>query len=182
MPGSTQSRTQDRERGRNLFALGRRRVGLTLREASRIVFASLRFDSVERTDMKILVIGGGGREHAMAWKLSQSASVERVWCAPGNDGIAQEVECIALDVKDVKAAADIAARLGADLTVVGPEVPLVVGIADEFETRGLKVLGPGKKAAQLEGSKIFAKAFLERHGIPTAALYGVFEDAAAARA
>jgi len=82
----------------------------------------------------------------------------------------------------VKAAADIAARLGADLTVVGPEVPLVVGIADEFETRGLRLLGPGKKAARLEGSKIFAKEFLERHGIPTAAVYGVFEDAAAARA
>jgi phosphoribosylamine---glycine ligase len=132
--------------------------------------------------MKILVIGGGGREHAVAWKLSESASVERVWCAPGNDGIAQGVECIELDVKNVKAAADIAARLGADLTVVGPEVPLVVGIADEFETRGLKLLGPGKKAAQLEGSKIFAKEFLERHGIPTAAVYGVLEDASAARA
>jgi phosphoribosylamine--glycine ligase len=132
--------------------------------------------------MKILVIGGGGREHAIVWKLAQSASVEKVWCAPGNDGIAQNTECFALDVKNVQAAADLAARLGADLTVVGPEVPLVAGIADDFQTRGLKLLGPEKKAAQLEGSKIFAKEFLERHGIPTAAVYGIFENPAAARA
>ena len=132
--------------------------------------------------MKILVIGGGGREHAMVWKLARSASVGKVWCAPGNDGIAQETECVALDVKDVKAAADLAQKLAADLTVVGPELPLTLGIADEFAARGLKLLGPAKKAAQLEGSKVFAKRFLERHGIPTAAVYGIFDDAAAARA
>jgi len=131
--------------------------------------------------MKMLVIGGGGREHAMVWKLGRSASVEKVWCAPGNDGIAQDVECPALDVKNVKAAADLAARLRADLTVVGPEVPLVAGIADEFAARGLKLLGPGREAAQLEGSKIFAKEFLERHTIPTAAVYGIYEKAADAR-
>jgi phosphoribosylamine---glycine ligase len=132
--------------------------------------------------MKILVIGGGGREHAIAWKLTRSASVEKVWCAPGNDGIAQDVECVPLDVKNVKAAADLAARLGADLTVVGPEAPLVLGIADEFAARGLRLLGPAQKAAQLEGSKIFAKQFLERYGIPTAAVYGIYEAAAEARA
>jgi len=132
--------------------------------------------------MKILVIGGGGREHAMVWKLAQSASVEKVWCAPGNDGIAPDVECVALDVKNVKAAADLAARLGADLTVVGPEVPLAAGIADEFAASGLKLLGPGREAAQLEGSKIFAKNFLERHRIPTPAVYGIYESVAEARA
>ncbi len=131
--------------------------------------------------MKILVIGGGGREHAMVWKLAQSPSVERVWCAPGNDGIAEKAECVALDVKNVEQAAQLAARLGADLTVVGPEVPLVAGVADEFLARGLELLGPGKKAAQLEGSKIFAKEFLRRHEIPTARVYGVVEDPAQAR-
>lgn len=127
--------------------------------------------------MKILVIGGGGREHALVWKLAQSASVEKVWCAPGNGGIASDAECFALDLSDVRAAADLAAKLGADLTVVGPEIPLVRGIADEFAARGLTLLGPSKVAAQLEGSKIFAKKFMERHGIPTAAVYGIYEQA-----
>ncbi|MGH9718345.1 MAG: phosphoribosylamine--glycine ligase [Candidatus Acidiferrales bacterium] len=123
--------------------------------------------------MKILVIGGGGREHALAWRLKQSPSVEKIWCAPGNDGIAQDLECVPLDLKDVRAAADLAAKLGADLTVVGPELPLVLGVADEFASRGLALLGPARVAAQLEGSKIFAKQFLERHGIPTAAVRGI---------
>jgi phosphoribosylamine---glycine ligase len=127
--------------------------------------------------MKILVIGGGGREHAIVWKLAQSASVEKVWCAPGNGGIASDAECVPLDVKDVKAAADLATRLGADLTIVGPEMPLVLGIADEFERRGLKLLGPGEKAAQLEGSKVFSKQFMQRHEIPTAGVYGVYVEA-----
>jgi len=131
--------------------------------------------------MKILVIGGGGREHAMVWKLRQSASVEKIWCAPGNPGIALEAECVPLDLKDVKAAADLAAKLGADLTIVGPELPLVLGIADEFQRRGLALLGPAQKAAQLEGSKIFAKRFMERHAIPTAAVYGICDSAADAR-
>ena len=147
------------------------------------IFCGGRFrDTSQLKIMKILVIGGGGREHAIVWKLARSASVEKVWCAPGNDGIAHEAECLALDVKNVKAAADLAARLGADLTIVGPEVPLAAGIADEFAARGLKLLGPGRQAAQLEGSKIFAKRFLERHGIPTAGVYGIFDDAANARA
>ncbi|MDR3721909.1 MAG: phosphoribosylamine--glycine ligase [Candidatus Acidoferrales bacterium] len=127
--------------------------------------------------MKILVIGGGGREHAMVWKLAQSASVEKVWCAPGNGGIAKDAECVPLDVKDVKAAADLAARLGVDLTIVGPEMPLVLGIADEFERRGLRLLGPGEKAAQLEGSKVFSKRFMQGHDIPTAGVYGVYLEA-----
>jgi phosphoribosylamine--glycine ligase len=128
--------------------------------------------------MKILVIGGGGREHALVWQLKQSASVSKVWCAPGNDGIALDVECIPLNLKDVRAAAELAERLGADLTIVGPELPLVEGIADEFAGRGLALLGPNKTAAQLEGSKIFAKRFLQRHKIPTAAIYGVINNRA----
>ena len=126
--------------------------------------------------MKILVLGSGGREHALVWKFAQSSAVEKIWCAPGNGGIQKAVECIALDLGDIRAAADLAARLGAELTVVGPELPLVLGIADEFDRRGLTLLGPSKKAAQLEGSKIFAKQFMERHGIPTAALYGIYDQ------
>jgi phosphoribosylamine---glycine ligase len=132
--------------------------------------------------MRILVIGGGGREHAMAWKLKRSASATKVWCAPGNDGIAQDVGCVPLDLKDVCAAADLATQLGADLTVVGPEMPLVLGVAEEFAKRGLTLLGPGQQAAQLEGSKIFSKQFMERHRIPTAGVYGMCESAADARA
>ncbi|MFZ0883354.1 MAG: phosphoribosylamine--glycine ligase [Candidatus Acidiferrales bacterium] len=132
--------------------------------------------------MKILIIGGGGREHAMAWKLRQSALVEKIWCAPGNGGIARDAECVPLDAGNVTGAADLAAQLGFDLTIVGPELPLVNGIADEFARRGLAILGPGKAAAQLEGSKIFAKRFMERHGIPTAEVRGVCETAADAYA
>ncbi|MGA9483590.1 MAG: phosphoribosylamine--glycine ligase [Candidatus Acidiferrales bacterium] len=132
--------------------------------------------------MKILIIGGGGREHAMAWKLRQSALVEKIWCAPGNGGVARDAECVPLDAGNVTAAADLAARLGVDLTIVGPELPLVNGIADEFARRGLAILGPGKAAAQLEGSKIFAKRFMERHGIPTAGVRGIFETTADAYA
>ena len=127
--------------------------------------------------MKILIIGGGGREHAIAWKLRQSVQVEKIWCAPGNGGISRDAECVALNVGDVKAAADLAEKLGADLTIVGPELPLVQGIADEFKQRGLAILGPPKSAAQLEGSKIFAKEFMTRNGIPTAAVYGACDSA-----
>ena len=126
--------------------------------------------------MKILVIGGGGREHALVWKLRQSPRVEKVWCAPGNGGISQDAECVPADLNDVAALATLAERLGADLTVVGPELPLVEGIADEFARRGLTLLGPTKQAARLEGSKVFAKEFLARHQIPTAALYGVYDS------
>ena len=130
--------------------------------------------------MKILVIGSGGREHAIVWKLRQSAQVERVWCAPGNGGIANDAECVSLDLKDVRAAAELASKLGAALTIVGPELPLVLGIADEFAARGLPLLGPGRQAAQLEGSKVFAKKFLERHGIPTARVLGICDSPSAA--
>ena len=126
--------------------------------------------------MKILVIGSGGREHAMVWKLSGSAAVEKVWCAPGNGGISKDAECVPLDLSDLKAAADLASELGADLTIVGPELPLAHGIADEFANRGLALLGPSRKAAQLEGSKVFAKKFMERFGIPTATAYGIYDS------
>ena len=127
--------------------------------------------------MKILIMGGGGREHAIAWKLRQSARVEKIWCAPGNGGISRDAVSVALNVGDVKAAADLATKLGADLTIVGPELPLVQGIADEFKQRGLAILGPPKYSAQLEGSKIFAKEFITRNGIPTAGVYGTFHSA-----
>lgn len=126
--------------------------------------------------MKLLVIGSGGREHALVWKLGQSPAVEKIWCAPGNGGIATHAECIPLDLRDVKATADLAQKLRADLTIVGPELPLVLGIADEFASRRLAILGPSKQAAQLEGSKVFAKTFLEKHGIPTAPVYGFFDN------
>ena len=127
--------------------------------------------------MKILIIGGGGREHAIAWKLRQSVHVEKIWCAPGNGGISRDAECVALNVGNVTAAADLAEKLCADLTIVGPELPLVQGIADEFKQRGLAILGPPKSAAQLEGSKIFAKEFMTRNGIPTADVYGACDSA-----
>jgi len=126
--------------------------------------------------MKILVIGSGGREHALVWKLRQSPRVEKIWCAPGNGGISQDAECLAADVNDVAGLAALAERLDADLTVVGPELPLVAGIADEFARRRRTLLGPTAAAARLEGSKVFAKEFLKRHGIPTALLYGVFDS------
>jgi len=131
--------------------------------------------------MKILVIGGGGREHALAWKLRRSAEVEHVWCAPGNAGIAQEAECVGVDVKKLDTLVALGEKLRPDLTVVGPELPLVLGIVDEFERRGLPVVGPSKQAAQLEGSKIFAKEFLLRHGIPTASVHGICDSADDAR-
>ncbi|HXW54932.1 MAG TPA: phosphoribosylamine--glycine ligase [Candidatus Cybelea sp.] len=127
--------------------------------------------------LRILVIGGGGREHALAWKFRQSSRVERVYCAPGNAGVASEAECLPLDLKDTKAAADLAGKLQVDLTVVGPELPLVEGIVGEFTVRRLRILGPTRAGAQLEGSKVFAKKFMERHRIPTAETYGVFDSA-----
>jgi phosphoribosylamine--glycine ligase len=127
--------------------------------------------------MKILVIGGGGREHALVWKLKQSASVEKIWCAPGNGGISADVECFPVEAKEVAGLVELAERLGADLTVVGPEQPLVLGLADELTKRGLAVVGPSRGAAEVEGSKVFAKEFLGRHGIPTAAPYGIYDSA-----
>jgi phosphoribosylamine--glycine ligase len=123
--------------------------------------------------MKILVIGSGGREHALCWKLAQSPGVE-VYACPGNPGMAREGTCVPGEPLDA------ALRVGADLTVVGPEVPLVAGVVDAFRARGLRIVGPNAEAARLEGSKIFAKDFLMQSGIPTAA-YAVVEDASQAR-
>ena len=127
--------------------------------------------------MKVLVIGGGGREHALVWKLKQSPHVEKIWCAPGNGGIAEDAECVAIDAGDVAALVAFAERNLPDLTVVGPELPLVNGIGDAFRDRGWAIVGPSKQAAQLEGSKVFSKEFLQRHNIPTAKMYGAFESA-----
>ena len=118
--------------------------------------------------MKVLVLGSGGREHALVWKLRQSPHVEQVYCVPGNAGIADEATLERGDILCPAEMAELALRLGADLTVVGPEAPLVAGVVDEFQARGLRTLGPTRAAARLEGSKIFAKQFVERQGIPTA--------------
>jgi len=126
--------------------------------------------------MKALVIGGGGREHALVWKMREGAGVEKIWCAPGNGGIAGEAECIAADAGNVSSLVTLAEELKPDLTVVGPELPLVNGLVDAFAERKWAVIGPTKQAAQLEGSKVFAKEFLERHKIPTAAMYGAYDS------
>jgi phosphoribosylamine--glycine ligase len=127
--------------------------------------------------MKILVIGGGGREHALVWKLKQSARVEKIWCAPGNGGIAHDAECIAVDAGDVAGLVALAEKIAPDLTVVGPELPLVNGISDTFMHRKWAIVGPSRQAAQLEGSKIFSKEFLLRHDISTAKMYGAYDSA-----
>lgn len=131
--------------------------------------------------MKVLVIGSGAREHALAWKLSQSPRVQMVYVAPGNGGTAADPNLRNVPITDLDALADFATAEKMALTVVGPEAPLAAGVVDLFRSRGLKVFGPTKAAAQLESSKAFAKAFMQRHGIPTA-LYASFTDAAAAHA
>jgi phosphoribosylamine--glycine ligase len=128
--------------------------------------------------MKILVLGGGGREHALVWKLRESPLVEKIWCAPGNGGIATEAECVAIDAGDVGAIVAFAEKVHPDLTIVGPELPLVNGLTDAFRQRNWPIVGPSQQAAQLEGSKIFSKEFLVRHGIPTAKMYGTYESSA----
>src|SRR6266700_265326 len=129
--------------------------------------------------MKILVIGSGGREHALTWKLRESQHMEGILCAPGNAGIAQQADCSPVDVSCPKELLQLALDLKADLTVVGPEAPLVAGVVDEFEKAGAGIIGPTKAAARLEGSKIFAKQFMQRHQIPTARFTVAegFEDA-----
>ncbi|MGB0669847.1 MAG: phosphoribosylamine--glycine ligase, partial [Porticoccaceae bacterium] len=131
--------------------------------------------------MNVLVIGSGGREHALAWKASQSPDVSKVFVAPGNAGTAGEdqIDNIDLGVSDFQGLADFAANNDIGLTIVGPEQPLVDGIVDFFQARDLPIFGPSKGAAQLEGSKAFTKDFLERHQIPTAS-YGNFTDIEAA--
>ena len=119
--------------------------------------------------MKVLVLGNGGREHALVWKLRQSTRISKLYCAPGNGGIADEAECLPVDVKSLDSIVALGEKLRPDLTVVGPELALTLGVVDEFTRRGWPVFGPTKAAAQLEWSKSFAKEFLQRHRIPTAA-------------
>jgi phosphoribosylamine--glycine ligase len=131
--------------------------------------------------MNILVIGSGGREHALAWKLAQSPKSQKVFVAPGNGGTARDPRLVNVPITDVQALADFAETNKITVTVVGPEAPLAAGVVDEFRARGLRIFGPTQKAAQLESSKAFAKDFMKRHGIPTA-FYDTFTDAAAAHA
>ena len=131
--------------------------------------------------MKVLVIGGGGREHALAWKLKQSEGVEQVFVAPGNAGTARDAQLTNLPITDKVALREWAQANGIGLTVVGPEAPLAAGVVDEFRAHGLAIFGPTQKAAQLESSKAFSKAFMQRHGIPTAE-YQTFTDAVQAHA
>jgi phosphoribosylamine--glycine ligase len=127
--------------------------------------------------MNILLLGSGGREHALAWKIAASPLVTKLWCAPGNAGIAQEAECVALDVADHAAVIEFCRTNLVDFVVVGPETPLAAGIVDDLASVGIKAFGPGKLAAQLEGSKGFTKALCTEFGIPTGA-YGCFTNAA----
>lgn len=124
--------------------------------------------------MKVLVLGGGGREHALCWKIAQSPLVKKLWCAPGNAGIADQAECVPLDPMDIDAVAAFAKEKSIDLTVVGPEAPLCAGIVDRFLKIGRPIFGPTRAAAELENSKVFTKNLCRRQGIPTAA-YRVFE-------
>ncbi len=138
--------------------------------------------------MKLLVIGSGGREHALVWKLAQSPHVTRMWCAPGNAGIGEEslakngagVECVPVGAEDLPALLAFAQRERPDFTVVGPDNPLAAGVVDLFQANGFKIWGPNKQAAQFEGSKAFSQDFMERHGIPTAAA-GTFSEVSAAK-
>ena len=133
--------------------------------------------------MQILVIGSGGREHALVWKLAQSPEVTRLWCAPGNAGIAQErlatdsaqVQCVKLGAEDLPALLAFARENRVDLTVVGPDNPLALGIVDLFQKHGLRIWGPNQSAARFEASKVFSQRFMEQHGIPTARA-GTFAD------
>src|SRR5919108_1656241 len=129
--------------------------------------------------MKVLVIGSGGREHALVWKISQSQN-NKIYCAPGSAAIGELAQCVAIGLEQIEKLAEFAEKEKIDLTVVGPELPLTLGIADLFESRALRIFGPNKKAAQLEGSKAFAKEILHENKIPTAS-FGTFTDAAAAK-
>lgn len=130
--------------------------------------------------MRILVIGGGGREHTLAWKLAMSPRVEKIYCIPGNPGISQIAECVDLNLADNQALVDFATNNQIDLTVVGPELPLANGIVDAFDKQGLKIFGPTQAAAELEGSKAFAKELMKKYQIPTAN-FEVFTDAKSAK-
>jgi phosphoribosylamine--glycine ligase len=131
--------------------------------------------------MKVLVVGGGGREHALVWKVSQSPKVKKIYAAPGNAGIAQLAECVPIKAEDIPGLLAFAKKTGIDLTIVGPEGPLSLGIVDEFAKAGLRVFGPSGKAAIIEGSKQFSKDLMKKYGIPSAE-YSVFTDQAKAEA
>ena len=131
--------------------------------------------------MKVLVVGGGGREHALAWKLSKSERIQKVYVAPGNGGTARDPNLVEVPITDVKALREWAQQEKIELTVVGPEAPLAAGVVDEFRVHGMRIFGPTKAAAQLESSKAFSKAFMQRHGIPTA-IYETFTDPVQAHA
>ena len=126
--------------------------------------------------MKVLIIGSGGREHAIAWKVAQSRRVSKIYCAPGNAGISQLAECVPIGAMEIDQLVDFAKEKEIDLTVVGMDDPLVAGVVDAFEAAGLRVFGPRKNAAVLEGSKAFAKDLMKKYQIPTAA-YEVFDNA-----
>src|SRR5678816_3259253 len=130
--------------------------------------------------MKILVIGSGGRGHALVWKISQSPKLTKLFCAPGSAAIGELAECVVINPEQIEKLENFAEKEKIDLTVVGPELPLTLGISDLFESRGLKIFGPNKAAARLEGSKAFAKEILHANDIPTAA-FGTFTDAAGAK-
>ncbi|MBD3233261.1 MAG: phosphoribosylamine--glycine ligase [candidate division Zixibacteria bacterium] len=125
--------------------------------------------------MRILVVGSGGREHTLVWKLSKSKQVDKLFAAPGNAGIASMCKCMPIKVDDLNGLADFAEKQKIDLTVVGPELPLTLGIVDQFESRGLRIFGPSRKASEIEGSKAFAKEFMKKYHIPTAS-YKIFEN------
>ena len=125
--------------------------------------------------MRVLVVGGGGREHALVWKIAQSPTVSKVYCAPGNAGISEQATLVPIKANDLNALLEFALREKIDLTVVGPEEPLTRGIVDLFESNGLSIFGPSKKAAEIEGSKAFAKEMMRKYHIPTAS-YEIFES------
>lgn len=131
--------------------------------------------------MKVLVVGGGGREHALVWKLRQSPRVTEIYCAPGNAGIAAQAVCVNISAEDIPSLLAFAVEKAVDLTLVGPEAPLTNGIVDEFQAAGLKIFGPTKAAAEIEGSKVYAKDIMAKYNIPTAD-YAVFTEPAAAAA
>src|SRR4030081_122375 len=131
--------------------------------------------------MHILLLGSGGREHALAWKIAASPLVTKLWCAPGNAGIAREAECVAIDIADHMAVIDFCRTNAVDFVVVGPETPLVAGIIDDLASAGIKAFGPSRAAAQLEGSKGFTKDLCKANKIPTSG-YERFSDADAAKA
>ena len=131
--------------------------------------------------MKVLVVGGGGREHALVWKVSQSPRVSKIYAAPGNAGMAQLAECVPVKAEDIAGLLDFAKQKAVDLTIVGPEGPLSMGIVDEFQKAGLRVFGPARNAAEIEANKAFTKDLMRKYKIPSAE-YGTFTDRAEAEA